>query len=59
MAKEHALPGDYDSWFRARVQEAMDDPRPGISQEVVRDEMRAIIDQIAARKAAGRVDIGD
>jgi DNA-damage-inducible protein J len=25
--------GDYDTWFRARVQEALDDPRPPISSE--------------------------
>ena len=27
---------DYDAWFRARVQEALDDPRPGIPQAEVK-----------------------
>jgi DNA-damage-inducible protein J len=26
---------EYDAWFRARVQEALDDPRPGIPSEEV------------------------
>jgi len=26
---------EQDSWFRAKVQEAMDDPRPGIPHDVV------------------------
>lgn len=43
-ANEGALPmdlvaqsADYDRWFRAKVQEALDDPRPGIPGEVVED----------------------
>jgi len=43
-ANEGALPMDlvaqsaeYDAWFRAKVQEALDDPRPGIPSEVVED----------------------
>jgi DNA-damage-inducible protein J len=28
----------YDTWFRARVQEALDDPRPTISNEVVKEK---------------------
>jgi DNA-damage-inducible protein J len=26
----------YDAWFRAKVQEALDDPRPPVPDEVVR-----------------------
>lgn len=33
----------YDRWFRAQVQEAMDDPRPGIPHDQVMAEMRALI----------------
>ena len=41
IANEGALPftqpdsAAYDAWFRAKVQEALDDPRPGISMEEV------------------------
>jgi DNA-damage-inducible protein J len=28
-------PRAYDAWFRAKVQEALDDPRPGIPNEEV------------------------
>lgn len=42
IAKEGALPFElisdqeaYDAWFRAKVQEALDDPRPGIPGEEV------------------------
>ncbi len=34
----------YDAWFRAKVREALDDPRPGIPHEQVMAEMQAIID---------------
>ena len=34
----------YDVWFRAKVREALDDPRPGIPHEQVMAEMQAIID---------------
>lgn len=34
----------YDLWFRARVQEALDDPRPGIAHDQVKADMQAIID---------------
>ena len=52
IAKEGALPTDFttdpathDAWFRAKVQEALDDPRPGVVDEVVEV-------QFAARRAA-------
>lgn len=42
VANEGALPAglttspeDYDRWFRAKVQEALDDPRPSIPHEEV------------------------
>lgn len=28
-------PAEYDRWFRAKVQEALDDPHPGYSNEEV------------------------
>jgi len=41
-ANEGALPfslaqnaAEHDAWFRAKVQEALDDPRPGIAHEAV------------------------
>ncbi len=41
----------YDVWFRAKVREALDDPRPGIPHEQVMAEMRAIIDGKAKPEA--------
>jgi predicted transcriptional regulator len=41
---------EHDAWFRAKVQEALDDPRPGTPHDVVMDETRAIIDRIMAEK---------
>lgn len=40
----------YDKWFRAQVQEAIDDPRPSIPHEQVMTETRALIDRIVAEK---------
>lgn len=34
----------YDLWFRAKVQEALDEPGPGIPHDVVMAEMRALIE---------------
>ena len=52
IAKEGALPMGFttdppthDAWFRAKVQEALDDPRPAVANEVVEA-------QFAARRAA-------
>jgi hypothetical protein len=42
---------EYDAWFRAKVEAALNDPRPGISQALVMDEARAVIDRIAAAKS--------
>lgn len=35
----------YDRWFRAQVQEAIDDPRPSIPHDQVMARMRAIIEE--------------
>ena len=42
---------EHDMWFRAKVQAALDDPRPGIPHDIVMEETRAIIDRIVAEKA--------
>ena len=45
-------PGDqqvYDAWFRAKVQEALDDPRPGLTTEEARIRMREHRAKVAAR----------
>lgn len=34
----------YDVWFRAKVQESLDDPSPGIPHDQVMAEMKALID---------------
>lgn len=41
----------YDVWFRAKVREALDDPRPGVPHEQVMAEMQAIIDGKATPEA--------
>lgn len=39
-----ADPDAYDAWFRAKVQEALDDPRPAEAQAQVMQEAQALID---------------
>ncbi|OCJ36809.1 stability determinant [Serratia sp. 14-2641] len=39
----------YDRWFRAKVQEALDDPRPGIPHDEVMAEMEVIIAEAESR----------
>lgn len=39
----------YDRWFRAKVQAAIDDPRPGIPHDQVMAEMEAIIAEAEAK----------
>jgi len=41
----------YDARFRAKVREALDDPRPGIPHEQVMAEMQAIIEGKAKPQA--------
>jgi DNA-damage-inducible protein J len=38
-------PEGYDAWFRAKVQEALDDTRPTVSHRQVMDEAQAVIDR--------------
>jgi DNA-damage-inducible protein J len=46
---------DYDTWFRAKVQEALDDPRPPIPDEEVRAHFaRRIADLQAKAAKAGK-----
>ena len=57
VVKEGALPAGlamnpkaYDAWFRAKVQEALDDEGPAVSHEKVMGEAQRLID----RKRGGR-----
>lgn len=40
----------YDAWFRAKVQAALDDPRPAIPHETVMAEVSKIIEEAKARR---------
>ena len=40
-----ANPDAYDAWFRTKVQEALDDPRPATSQPQAMQEAQALIDK--------------
>jgi DNA-damage-inducible protein J len=40
---------DYDEWFRAKVHEALNDPRPPISHEEVRRQMDELRKKAVAR----------
>jgi len=40
----------YDAWFRAMVQEAMDDVRPAIAHNQIMDKAQALIDGKARLK---------
>ncbi|MGD0226439.1 MAG: antitoxin of toxin-antitoxin stability system [Terriglobia bacterium] len=42
---------EHDSWFRAEVQQALRDPRPGMPHDAVMAETRAIIDRMTSKKA--------
>jgi len=44
-----AQEAEYTAWLRAKVQEAIDDPCPGIPHEVVMAEMYAVIEKAEAR----------
>ena len=43
--------GEHDTWFRAEVRRALEDPRRGIPQDAVMDETQAIVDRIAHKRA--------
>ncbi len=40
-----ADPDAYEAWFRAKVQEALDDPRPAVPHTQVMREAQALIDE--------------
>jgi hypothetical protein len=40
----------HDRWFRAKVQEAMDDPHPGIPHDQVMARMEAPIAELKAKR---------
>jgi len=39
----------YDAWFRARVQEALDDPRPSISNEEAKMRMAKLREELLSK----------
>ena len=52
IAKEGGLPPglvadstSYDAWFKAKVQEALNDTSPTVSHEQVMDDIQALIDR--------------
>jgi DNA-damage-inducible protein J len=52
IVKEGALPAGlavdpdaHDAWFRAKVHEALADPRPAVPHQQVMDEVQALIDR--------------
>ena len=60
VVKEGALPASltadseaYDTWFRTKVQEALDDVRPAVAHNLVMDEAQSLIDRKRARLAKG------
>ncbi len=40
---------DYDEWFRTKIQEALDDPRPGIPHKEVRRRMNVLREKVLAK----------
>jgi len=40
-----ADPDAYDAWFRVKVQEALDDPRPAVSHDQAMQDAQAMIDE--------------
>ena len=44
----------HDRWFRRKVQESLDDPRPGLPHDEVMAEMEAIISQAEAHSGDRR-----
>lgn len=45
---------EHDAWFRAEVEKALEDRRPSIPHDAVRDKTRAVIDRIVTGKARAR-----
>ena len=50
MAKPARSDPGYETWFRAQVLAAINDPRPSVPHNAVIVRMRAIIDRIAREK---------
>ncbi|KEY57106.1 hypothetical protein [Serratia sp. DD3] len=46
----------YDRWFRAKVQAALDDPRPAIPHDEVMVEMNKLLEEKRASRAKPAVD---
>lgn len=44
----------YDAWFKAQVQEAIDDPRPGISADAAREHFATRRDALRQQAQAKR-----
>lgn len=42
----------YEAWFKAKVQAALDDPRPSIPHDEVMAQLRATIDAVVEQKKA-------
>lgn len=45
----------YERWFRAKVQESLDDPRPNIPHDAVMAEMRQLLEDKRKEQDAHRV----
>lgn len=43
----------YDAWFRAKVKESLEDPRPSIPHDAVMAEMRELIESKFKTRHAG------
>ena len=46
-----ADPNAYDAWFRAKVQEALDDPRPAVSHTQAMQDAQTLIDEKRCAKS--------
>ncbi|GED22725.1 hypothetical protein HHA01_17020 [Halomonas halmophila] len=43
----------YDHWFRERIQQSLDDPRPNVSHDDAMARVRAMIESRKSRDATG------
>jgi len=46
---------NYTTWLRAKVQRALDDPRPRIPHNEAMARIRRSIEEVAQQKAQGRI----
>jgi len=44
---------NYDRWFRAKVQEALDDPRPGLPHDAAMARVDAMLEEKRKARAGG------